>query len=189
MNWLDIVLLLLIVLSTVASFRKGFSREVIGLAAVFIALLCGLWFYGTAGAFLLPYVSSPAVAHFAGFLIILIGIMILGGLVSLIVNRFIRTVGLSGFDRLLGGVFGLVRGVLVAVALIMAIVAFAPEVKGDGPPKAVVNSRLAPYVIEASRLFTQIAPHELKDGFRRRYEQVKSAWEHTLHPDAPRQEL
>ncbi len=189
MNWLDIVLLLLILLSTVASFRKGFSREVIGLAAAFVALLCGLWFYGSAGAFLLPYVSSPAVAHFAGFVIVFIGILILGGILSMIVSRFVRTVGLSGFDRMLGGVFGLVRGVLIAVALIMAIVAFAPEVRGDGPPTAVVNSRLAPYVIDASRLFAQIAPHELKDGFRRRYEQVKSAWEHALHPDAPRQEL
>ena len=39
-----------------------------------------------------------------------------------------------------------------------------------------MNSRIAPYVVEASRMFAGVAPHELKEGFRRTYEQVKSAW-------------
>jgi len=93
-----------------------------------------------------------------------------------IVNRFLRTIGLSFFDRLLGAVFGLARGVLIAMALLTAFLAFGPLIGPGATPAAVVNSRIAPYVLEASRLFVSIAPMELKASFRKQYTQVKSAW-------------
>ena len=70
MNWLDWILLLVIAGSIIASFRTGFSRELIGLISMVVALFCGLWFYGSAGAFLLPYVSSKEIAYLCGFLIV-----------------------------------------------------------------------------------------------------------------------
>ena len=187
MNWLDVVLALLILISTLMATRKGFSREIIGLTAAISALMCGLWFYGPAGAFLMPYVSSPQVAHFAGFFLVFVGVLIVGAIVGAMVSRMLRKVGLSAFDRALGAVFGIIRGVLVSVALITAMMAFTPELKGSGPPDAVVQSRMAPYVLEASRMFAAIAPRELKDGFHRHYEQVKSAWEE-LRRERPKRE-
>ena len=43
-------------------------------------------------------------------------------------SRFLRTIGLSFFDRLLGAGFGLVRGLLIAIALLTAFMAFGPQV-------------------------------------------------------------
>ena len=51
--------------------------------------------------------------------------------------------------------------------------AFTP---GKSPPYAVVHSRVAPYVIDAARVCATVAPYELKDGFRKSYEQVKTIW-------------
>jgi uncharacterized membrane protein required for colicin V production len=85
--------------------------------------------------------------------------------------------GLSIVDHLLGAAFGLVRGTLVAVALLMGIMAFSP---GDRPPESVVNSRVAPYAVDAARFFVSMAPHELKDGYRKTYAQVKAAWQNAL---------
>ena len=45
MNWLDLVLLLIVAASVYMSFRKGLSREIIGLVSVVLALLLGIWFY------------------------------------------------------------------------------------------------------------------------------------------------
>src|SRR2546430_266638 len=98
MNWLDIVLFILLLLSTVSAARKGFSREVIGIAAAVIGLICGVWMYGLAGSFLLPYVSSVQVANFIGFLLVFTACIILGSIVSALVRRFVKTVGLSWFD-------------------------------------------------------------------------------------------
>jgi hypothetical protein len=59
----------------------------------------------------------------------------------------------------------------------MGAMAFA---RGDKPPEAIVNSRMAPYVVDAARMFAGLAPHELKEGFRNTYAQVKSAWSAAL---------
>jgi membrane protein required for colicin V production len=173
MNWLDIVLAIILIYSVVLSFRKGLTREVVGLVSVVLALLLGIWFYGAAGSFLLPYVSSRMAANFAGFFIVFCGVMLAGGLVSFAIGKFLKVTGLSIFDHALGAAFGVVRGVLIAVALIMGILAFSP---GQNPPDSVVHSRTAPYVIEAAHVLVKIAPHDLKEGFHRSYAQVKSSW-------------
>ena len=180
MNWLDVVLLLLLLVSVVTSFSAGLTREVVGLVTMVAALIGAVWFYGTAGSFLLPYVSSPGVAHFCGFLIVFCGVLILGSLLGRALGRFIKAAGLSFVDRLLGAAFGLVRGLLIAIALVLALLAFTPAKSG---PDVVAQSRVAPYVIDAARLFAALAPHELKDGFRKNYDQVKSIWGKALKND------
>ena len=181
MNWLDVVLLIVLAASVAMSFRKGLSREVIGLASVVLGLLLGAWFYGTAAGWVEPYVRSRAAANFAGFLIVFCAVLVLGGVLSWFVGRFLKVTGLSIVDHALGAAFGLVRGILIAVALIMAILAFSTDHK---PPQSVVDSRIAPYVASASQVFVAVAPHELKDGFQKTYAQVKESWAHALEKGA-----
>ena len=177
MNWLDIVLAIVLAVSVARSFRKGLSREVIGLVSVVLALLLGSWFYGTAAVYIRPHVSSSTAANFAGFCVVFCGVMLMGGLVSFVVGKFLRVTGLSIVDHALGAVFGLARGTLVAVALIMGMMAFS---RSSSPPAAVVESRLAPYALDAARWFAGLAPHELKEGFRKSYAQVKQAWSNAV---------
>ena len=173
MNWLDVVLALILVASIVTSFRKGLSREVIGLAAVCLALILSVWLYGLAGSYLAPYLSSRSMANFAGFAIVFCAVLLLGGVVSLVVGKFLRITGLSIFDHVLGAGFGILRGMLISVALVTGIMAFSAD---DRPPASVVHSHLAPYVVGASRMVAAIAPYEVKEGFRKTYARVKSAW-------------
>jgi membrane protein required for colicin V production len=177
MNWLDVVLTAILLVSVIASLRKGLSREVIGLVSVVLAMILGVWFYGTAGSFLIPYVSSRSAANFAGFFLVFFGVLLIGGVVGFVVGKFLKVTGLSMFDRALGAGFGLLRGILVAVALILGIMAFTP---GDGAPQSIVHSRMAPYVVDAARVCAAIAPRELKDGFRKTYAEVKTAWDRAL---------
>jgi membrane protein required for colicin V production len=179
-NWLDAVLILVLAFSIWRSAAKGLTREVIGLVAVVAGIFLGTWLYSTAGGWIEPHVSSRAVANFCGFLLVFFGVMLLGSLVGVILSRLLRVTGLSFFDRLLGVAFGVIRGVLVAAGLVMAILAFAPGAKAGTLPESVAGSRLAPYVIGAARVFVAAAPREMKDGFRKSYEQVKAHWEDTV---------
>jgi membrane protein required for colicin V production len=178
-NWLDYFLLAVLLTSALLSARKGFSREIVGLAAALGALVLGMWFYGLAGSFLIPYVKSARVANLIGFLLVVFAVLLLGWMLGWIVSRFLRTVGLSFFDHLLGAAFGLVRGLLIAIALLTAYMAFGPEidsktVSAGSVDRAVLNSRIAPYVLDASHAFVAIAPMELKSSFQKQYAQVKS---------------
>lgn len=177
MNWLDVLLLLILAGSVFTSFRKGFSREVIGLVSVVLALVLGIWFYGTAGAYLIPYLSSRSAANFGGFLLVFCGVLLIGSLVSFVVGKFLKVTGLSIFDHALGAAFGAIRGIVISIALIMAIIAFSPS---GQPPGSVVHSRMAPYVTGAASVFAAIAPHELKQGFHETYTHVKDTWHAAL---------
>jgi membrane protein required for colicin V production len=177
MNWLDLVLLFILAVSVATSFRKGLSREVVGLVSVVLALLVGSWFYGSVSAMLQPYLSSRAIANFAAFFIVFCCVLMLGSVVSFAIGKFLRVTGLSFVDHALGAVFGILRGVLISVALIMGMMAFRSE---DQPPASVVHSRMAPYVVDAARVVAGVAPHELREGFHKTYGQVKSAWNKAL---------
>lgn len=177
MNWLDIVLLLILIASIVTSFRKGLTRELIGLASVVAGLLLGAWFYGSAGAILRPYLNSRTAANFVGFFMVFCGVILLGSLISFVLGKFLKVTGLSFFDHALGAGFGLIRGTLIAVALIMGVMAFSQE---HAPPRSVVNSRLAPYVVRGASVFAALAPYELKEGFHKTYAEAQSAWEEAV---------
>jgi membrane protein required for colicin V production len=129
------------------------------------------------GFYLLPYASSRTLANAGGFAVVFCGVLLLGALVSFVAGRFLEATGLSVVDHLLGAGFGLLRGLVFAIAIIMGVMAFS---RGDKPPEAIVHSRMAPYVVDAARMVVTMAPHDLKEGFRRTYAQVESAWSEAL---------
>jgi membrane protein required for colicin V production len=171
-NWLDILLLLVILASVVTSFLRGFARVAVGLLASIAAVIGALWLYGTAGSWLTEYVSSKAVANFCGFLLVFVGILLLGVITGKLLAMIFKWTGLSWLDRLLGAGVGLVRGLLIATAMVMAIMAFSPK----PPPQSVAESRIAPYVMGASRVMISMAPREAKDTFQASYDMVKRMW-------------
>ena len=177
MNWFDILLLVVMGSSIAAGVAKGFSRQVVGLFSAVIAFVCGLWFYGVAGGIFAPYVSSKSISNLLGFLLVFFGIIILGGLIGIALAKLLKWAGLSWADRLLGLVFGALRGVIIGIVLVMILTAFGPVVSPDSAPHSILNSRLAPYVIGAANVLASLAPRELKDEFRKRYEQANKIWE------------
>ncbi len=181
MTWIDVVLLIVILGSAVSAFRNGFTRELVGIVSVIAALLLGAWFYGLAGSYLVPWVSSRSVSNLLGFLLVFCGVLLLGSLVGRVLRGFMKVTGLSFLDRLLGAAFGAVRGILVSVALVMAVMAFTPARRMQS---SVAQSRIAPYVVDAARGCTAMAPYELRQGFRRSYEEVKSVVKRGLPQEA-----
>jgi membrane protein required for colicin V production len=172
LNWIDLLLLAVVGVSMVAGFAAGFARVGVGFAAMIVGVFFGFWFYGIVAAYVLDYVSSRAMANLIGFFLILAGVLILGAIVGRILAKFFRWVGLSWFDRLLGGAFGLVRGFVVAAALVTVLLAFAPT----PPPGSVVDSKLMPYVIDVSDVLAALTPREIKDAFAATKDKVKAVW-------------
>ena len=173
MNSIDIVLILIVALSTLGGLMSGFSRLVVGLAATIAGIVLGFWFYGIVGGPLLPYVSRPAIANAIGFLAIL-GVSILAGaLIGRMLANMFKWVGLSWMDRLLGGVAGFARGTILAVALVTVILACVP----GAPPRVIVDSKTMPYVLQASRVLAMAIPRELKDAFEQTEGKIRGIWD------------
>jgi membrane protein required for colicin V production len=171
-DWFDLILALILVLSAVAGLRSGFARVVIGLIATVAGLLAGFWCYRLVAAKLLPYVSTAAVANVLGFLIIFLAFVIAGAVLASLLGRFFRWIGLSWADHLMGGVAGLVRGALLVAGLSAILIAFVPS----PPPAFVRDSRILPYATEAAAALAETAPHELKDAFNHQWTNLKQFW-------------
>ncbi len=173
MNWLDLTLGCVVLVSMLAGLRKGLSREIIGLAASILAFVLAFLGYHAAGQRLAPYVSSEWAASLGGFFVIFFAVLIAGALLSAVVGGLLKSVGLSPVDRVLGAAYGLFRGALVSFGLVTLLIAFLPSSKQGTLPDAVVQSRMAPYLIELSHVVEPLAPKGLKQSFEERYRQVK----------------
>ena len=76
-----------------------------------------------------------------------------------VARKLMKAVGLSGFDRFLGALLGLVKGGLVVAVVLMGMTAFTPT------SKLLENSRLAPYFLVVGRAAIWVAPAALRARF------------------------
>lgn len=120
MSMLDIIVLLVLTLTLVGGLIRGMVDTLFSMAAWVLAFVLGRW-----GALwvapLLPIgVENPAIRYFAGFmvifLVVLIGMLLLGRLLA----SLVKAAGLGAADRMLGGVVGLAKGLLILVGLTLA---------------------------------------------------------------------
>jgi membrane protein required for colicin V production len=119
MNWIDYLLIALIVFSCVAGVLRGLLREVITLvtwiAAVWIA-----WHYADVleprlgGA-----LANVDVRAWAARTIIFLAVVVIGTCISAIVGRVVRLSIFSGTDRFFGGIFGFLRGLVMIGLFVM----------------------------------------------------------------------
>jgi len=172
LNWLDIALALIIIISAVAGLRAGFTRVVIGLVALVVGLIAGFWCYRLVGEQLHAWISSLPVANVAGFFLIFFGVALLGSLLAALLSRVLRWVGLSWFNHLLGGVAGFARGALVVAVLANVLVAFAPSPL----PGYLRTSRVLPYANGVASVLAEFAPRQWKDSFSHQMDNLKQIW-------------
>ncbi len=121
MTAIDWVLLAILLISALF----GAMRGLVGVIASLAAWLLGGWAafrFGGDVATLLAGGAAPGTGQlFAGYALSFLGVMIVVGLVGWLVRKLLHSVGLSGLDRTLGLVFGLVRGAFVACVLVLLL--------------------------------------------------------------------
>lgn len=168
-NWLDWILAATIVVSVVTAMRKGFVQELISLASVVVGLIVAAIGYPRASLWFEDLTKSHEIALGLGFLVLFLGTLLVGAIIGVLARKLIETAGIQWFDRFLGGIFGLVRGVLVDAILLMGMVAFTLK------PDSVRQSALAPYVTTGTRVIAFVMPGNLKAQFRLGFQKFHEA--------------
>lgn len=160
MTWADALIVAVVLLSAIAAAAQGFLYEIISLAGVIAGYLLAAWGYHAVAPWFRPYVSSPWVANIAGFFTIFAAVVLLAGVGARVARWSMKEVGLRWFDRLLGGVFGLVRGVLLVMVVALALASFSPG------STLLARSRVAPYLLVLARGAVWVAPSQVRQQFR-----------------------
>lgn len=118
-NWVDFTIIGIIGFSTLVSVVRGFIREVLSLVVWIIALWVAYHNYEAFAAHFLGSINSISLRGPLAFLILFLGIVIIGAVINFLIGGLVYKTGLSGTDRVLGLIFGIARGVLLVAILIL----------------------------------------------------------------------
>jgi membrane protein required for colicin V production len=128
----DWLIVAVVVISALLSLLRGFAREAISLGAWLAAFLVASMFSPALQGLLRDVVDDEQIRQISAFLILFIATLLVCSMAGYLVSQLIKVTGLGLADRLLGTAFGLVRGVVVALALVM-VVDLALESAGASP--------------------------------------------------------
>jgi membrane protein required for colicin V production len=130
MNWLDIIIFCILGLLVINGIRKGFILSLATLVALVLGIWASIHFSGTIGNFLIKTFHASGnwltiLSYGLTFLLVVIGVI----LIAKLLEKVVKTVGLGIPNRIIGGLFGLVKGLLGVTVLLFIIVHFDPKEK------------------------------------------------------------
>ena len=121
LNIADWFIVIVLVASGVISFTRGFTKE-------FLSLF--LWIAAFIAAISLEYLATPKINEFIGneevskiisYITVFVVFIFPGGIVIKFISKLIKWSGASGFDRFLGVLFGLIRGLIVLFVIFLLL--------------------------------------------------------------------
>ena len=169
-SYSDVLFAAIILLSTVHAFFKGMVREIVGIGVIILGFALAVLYHSVPAAKLVDYGHSEMVAGLLGFLGIFLGCVLLGTIIAFIADRFLKALKLKWIDRLLGAVFGFLRGWIFSVIIVLALTAFPAQ------NSFTTRSLLIPYLLGSAGLLVYATPDDLKEKFEERSRQLIHYW-------------
>jgi len=110
-NVIDYILLSVIMIFSLLSFFRGFTREFSSICIWILGMWIAAKYYGIIETFLMNYISNPSFRFIISFGILMVISTILGGMIiNHVVSIFIVKLKLEKIDQILGLIFGIIRG-------------------------------------------------------------------------------
>lgn len=125
MVWIDYAILAIIAVSALISLVRGFVKEAVSLAVWVLAFIIASRFYSELAVYLTG-IEKELVRNGVSIAILFITTLILGALVNHLLSEIVSYTGLSGTDKMLGMVFGGLRGVLIVAAALLFLDTLTP---------------------------------------------------------------
>ena len=173
MNLLDLAILIVVVLITVRGFYRGIIQEAATLVGIIASFFLAFYYYNELAHFLLRYFQDYLVTLYF-FSISPSSRLELFSVPGLGPGdkKMVQFTLFGWADRVLGGFFGLIKGVVVVYFLITLLVLLLPK-----QHSLVSQSRLFPSVISLTDQITLLIPGKITEDFNRKKQELRDYWE------------
>lgn len=126
MNWADFVLLAILLVSSLISIKRGFVKEALALAGWVAAFVIAMLFSPSLSSLLSGSIESPSVRNMVAFGTLFAATLIVAAMANYLISEVVKMTGLSGTDRMFGMIFGLVRGIIIVMAILLLVPPIIP---------------------------------------------------------------
>ena len=124
MTWADWAIIAVLGISALISVVRGFVKEAVSLLIWLAAAVIASIFHDQLAVWMIDWISTPSLRMLTAWVALFVAVLLVGGILNYLLGKLVEATGLSGTDRLLGLIFGLVRGLII----LMFIVIVLPEV-------------------------------------------------------------
>jgi membrane protein required for colicin V production len=159
MNWLDIVILILLVGFTLAAFSAGLIRELVTLVSVLLGIVIAGALYDNLAKDILVFVDDEDASEAIAFLALFGSVYLLGQIGASLLKTGASLLMLGALDRIGGAVIGFLKGIIVVQVLLLTFAAY-PSL---GMDETVDNSTLAAWIVDDFSFLLNFLPAEFDD--------------------------
>jgi membrane protein required for colicin V production len=117
MPLVDGIFLAIVAVSVLAGAWRGLIYEILSVLSWLAAFVLAQWFAMDAAVLLPMQGAGEAIRYAAGFLLVFVAVLFVGALLAVLVKSVVSAIGLRPIDRVLGGFFGFVRGLVLLLAI------------------------------------------------------------------------
>ena len=119
MTWFDYIAIMIVALSALLGWWRGLAYEVLSLLSWAAAFLLARLLAASVFPYMPAGLGSEAVRTAAAYAVLFAATLLAGSVVAWSLSKLVKFVGLGKMDGLLGTLFGMVRGVLVVLVLVL----------------------------------------------------------------------
>ena len=172
MNPFDILITTILIYGLIRGIFRGLVREISSIVGVLGGFYAAYTYYPQMTALIAPWISNPAYLNILSYLIIFSAVVIIVGILAVIIKYLLNIAYLGWVDRVLGALFGLLKGGLVISVLFIVLTAFLPK----GAP-FIRNSTLSPHVAVVAEVMAKVLSKDMKDNFTKKIKDFKQSWQ------------
>jgi len=155
MNWLDIVIIVLLLVSAVGGFINGLIKSVFSLVGLIVGVVvAGRLYVPFSGLF--GFIQNENVAKIVAFIIIFLIIIIIAAIIGVVLTKIVSTLLLGWLNRLGGAVFGIIMGTIFIASILVIWIKYL------GGNNVISDSAIARLMVNNLPLVLGLLPKEFE---------------------------
>lgn len=166
MNALDIVILIIIILTTAYGIWRGMVSQIFSIAGIVGGYFAAVHYYIPLSQHLT--FMDAGVARILSFILIFIACIVVAVIIAWLIGKVFKLPGLGLINSIGGAVVGFIKGFLIIALMVIFLVAILPH---DSP--LLNKSATLPYVFKGIKIIDNMIPQDIKTQYHKKIENLK----------------